>query len=183
MSSAQVSLRFAQGHREPGTSRRRCESTPLFVRRTEKSKCCRPAAETMDGLREAGDGRRSMRVGDVGFAGGPPARREPNQLFYWRRLEKDGTLTAFGAGEAVVPATAMEMMRRQIRQWQGLLGKKTLEGEILKEAFDLARDRKWIERSPLLALLESIGADRVELAAYRHRDAAESGRSPAIRAP
>jgi transposase len=31
-----------------------------------------------------------------------------------------------------------------------LLGRKTLENEILKEAVEIARDRKWIARSPLL---------------------------------
>lgn len=74
----------------------------------------------------------------------------PNQLFHWRRLERDGALTAVGAGEAVVPATELEAARRQIRELQRLLGKKTLEAEILKEAVELARDRKWIARSPLL---------------------------------
>jgi transposase len=33
---------------------------------------------------------------------------------------------------------------------QRLLGKKTLEAEILKEAMEVARERKWIARSPLL---------------------------------
>lgn len=31
-----------------------------------------------------------------------------------------------------------------------LLGKKTVEAEILREAVEVARDRKWISRSPLL---------------------------------
>ena len=39
---------------------------------------------------------------------------------------------------------------RQIRELQRLLGKKTLEAEILKEAMEVARERKWIARSPLL---------------------------------
>jgi len=30
-----------------------------------------------------------------------------------------------------------------------MLGKKTMENEILKEAVELARERKWIARSPL----------------------------------
>jgi len=74
----------------------------------------------------------------------------PNQLFHWRRLEKDGALAAVGSGVSVVPATELEAARRQIRELQRLLGKKTLEAEILKEAVELARDRKWIARSPLL---------------------------------
>jgi transposase len=74
----------------------------------------------------------------------------PNQIFHWRKLERDGALTAVGAGEAVVPATELDAARRQIRELQRLLGKKTLENEILKEAVELARERKWIARSPLL---------------------------------
>ena len=74
----------------------------------------------------------------------------PNQLFQWRKLERDGALTAVGTGTAVVPASELASARRQIRELQRLLGKKTLENEILKEAVDLAREKKWIARSPLL---------------------------------
>lgn len=74
----------------------------------------------------------------------------PNQLFQWRKLERIGALTAVGAGDAVVPATELDAARRQIRELQRLLGKKTLEAEILKEAVELAQERKWIARSPLL---------------------------------
>lgn len=38
-----------------------------------------------------------------------------NQLFHWRRLERDGALAAVGAGDAVVPAGELEAARRQIR--------------------------------------------------------------------
>jgi transposase len=74
----------------------------------------------------------------------------PNQLFHWRKLERIGSLTAVEAGESVVPAAELEGARRQIRELQRLLGKKTLEVEILKEAVEIARDRKWIARAPLL---------------------------------
>ena len=74
----------------------------------------------------------------------------PNQVFHWRRLERDGAYTAVNAGEAVVPAAELDAARRQIRELQQLLGKKTLENEILKEAVEVARERKWIARAPLL---------------------------------
>jgi len=74
----------------------------------------------------------------------------PNQLFHWRKLERIGALTAVEAGETVVPAAELEAARHQIRELQRLLGKKTLEAEILKEAVEVARERKWIARSPLL---------------------------------
>lgn len=74
----------------------------------------------------------------------------PNQLFHWRKLERVGALTAIEAGDTVVPAAELEAARRQIRELQRQLGKKTFEAELLKEAVEIARDRKWLARSPLL---------------------------------
>lgn len=74
----------------------------------------------------------------------------PNQLFQWRKLEKAGALTAVGAGEPVVPAGELDAARRRIAELERLLGRKTMENEILKEAVEVARERKWIARSPLL---------------------------------
>lgn len=39
---------------------------------------------------------------------------------------------------------------KQIRELQRMLGKKTMEAEVLKEAVEIARSRKWIAHSPLL---------------------------------
>jgi transposase len=47
-----------------------------------------------------------------------------------------GALTAAGAGEEVVPASELRAAHRQIRELQRLLGKKTLENEILREAVE-----------------------------------------------
>jgi transposase len=73
-----------------------------------------------------------------------------SQLFNWRKLDREGSLTAVSAGESVVPASELAAARAQIAQLQRLLGKKTMENEILKEAVDIAREKKWIARSPLL---------------------------------
>jgi transposase len=62
----------------------------------------------------------------------------PNQLFAWRRLAEQGALTATQAEEEVVPASTFRAQQEQIRELQRLLGKKTLENEILKEALDIA---------------------------------------------
>src|SRR5215216_5053721 len=59
-----------------------------------------------------------------------------NQLFTWRRLMAQGALTAAGAGEEVVPASELRAAHHQIRELQRLLGKKTLENEILREAVE-----------------------------------------------
>src|SRR5215212_6121360 len=58
-----------------------------------------------------------------------------NQLFTWRRLMAQGALTA-GGGEEVVPASELRSAHQQIRELQRLLGKKTLENEILREAVE-----------------------------------------------
>lgn len=66
----------------------------------------------------------------------------PNQLFTWRRLAEQGALTATQAEEEVVPASAFRAQQEQIRELQRLLGKKTLEAEILKEALEIAAHSK-----------------------------------------
>lgn len=73
-----------------------------------------------------------------------------SQFFNWRKLEREGALTAVTAGESVVPASELAAARAQIAQLQRMLGKKTMEAEILKEAVEFAREKKWIARSPLL---------------------------------
>ncbi len=73
-----------------------------------------------------------------------------SQLFQWRKLEKEGALIAVSAGESVVPASELAAARAEIAKLQRVLGKKTMENEILKEAVDFATQKKWIARSPLL---------------------------------
>jgi transposase len=72
----------------------------------------------------------------------------PNQVFTWRRLYAEGALSAVGAGEEVVPASEYWALQHQVRELQRLLGKKTLENEILREALDLAQPKKRLLRSP-----------------------------------
>lgn len=71
-------------------------------------------------------------------------------LFLWRKLERQGALTAVSAGEAVVPASELAAARAEIQRLQRVLGKKTMEAEILKEAVEYSVAKKWIARSPLL---------------------------------
>jgi transposase len=74
----------------------------------------------------------------------------PNQLFTWRRLAAQGALIAAAAGEEVVPASDHRALQQQIRELQRLLGKKTLEVEILKEVLEQTRPKKrLLLRSPL----------------------------------
>ncbi|EFF77305.1 transposase [Achromobacter piechaudii ATCC 43553] len=74
----------------------------------------------------------------------------PNQLFGWRKLYQNGSLSAVSSGEEVVPASELSEALAQVRELQRLLGKKTMENEILREAVDVMKSRKWIARSPSL---------------------------------
>jgi transposase len=72
------------------------------------------------------------------------------QLFQWRKAYLQGSLMAVGANENVVPASELQEAMRRIKQLEGALSRKTLENEILKEAVDFAKAKKWIARSPVL---------------------------------
>lgn len=74
----------------------------------------------------------------------------PNQLFAWRRLMYEGALVAAGSEEQVVPLSEVRELKAEIRELQRLLGKKTMEVEILKDAIRIAREKKLISRVPLL---------------------------------
>ncbi|MCO8252171.1 IS3 family transposase [Comamonas thiooxydans] len=65
-----------------------------------------------------------------------------NQLFLWRKLHQQGELMPVAAGESTVPAAQLADAMRQIRELQRLLGKKTMEAEILKEAVEWGRGKK-----------------------------------------
>jgi len=57
---------------------------------------------------------------------------------------------AVGSGEQVVPASDFQEAMKRIKLLEAALGRKTLENEILKEAVDFAKSKKWIARSPVL---------------------------------
>ncbi|PBN41155.1 IS3 family transposase, partial [Sphingobium sp. D43FB] len=65
-----------------------------------------------------------------------------NQLFTWRRLMTQGALTAAAAGEEVVAASDYRALEAQVRELQRLLGKKTMENELLREAVSRAAGPK-----------------------------------------
>ena len=71
----------------------------------------------------------------------------PNQLFHWRKLAAQGALTAAGRGEEVVLASDYRALQNQVRELQRLLGKKTLEAEVLKEALEVVDSKKRLLRS------------------------------------
>lgn len=66
----------------------------------------------------------------------------PNQLFGWRKLAAQGALTATSADKEVVPSSQYRALEQQVRELQRLLGKKTMEVEILKDALEVTSDLK-----------------------------------------
>jgi len=73
----------------------------------------------------------------------------PNQLFRWRKLMREGALSAVGADESVVPASEVKELHIRIRELERLLGRKILENEILKDAVRITREKKLLLRMPL----------------------------------
>ena len=67
---------------------------------------------------------------------------QPKQLFGWRKLAAQGALVATSAREEVVAASEYRAVQSQVRELQRLLGKKTMEAEILREALDVAAPKK-----------------------------------------
>jgi transposase len=68
----------------------------------------------------------------------------PSLIFGWRRRMSEGGKEAIRADDEVVA------LQRQVRELQRVLGKKTLENEILREAVKVAHEKKYIPRLPSL---------------------------------
>ncbi|HHR0873456.1 MULTISPECIES: IS3 family transposase [Klebsiella/Raoultella group] len=99
-----------------------------------------------------------------------------NQVFKWRKQYQDGSLAAVSAGEEVVPASELNSAMKQIRELQRLLGKKTMENEILKEAVEYGKAKKLDCARTLIArgrrvkpVSEALGVSRAQLSLYRYR--------------
>ena len=66
----------------------------------------------------------------------------PSLLFAWKRRMQEGGFQAVAADEDVVGTSRVRELERRVRQLECLLGRKTLENEILKGALELARPKK-----------------------------------------
>ena len=63
----------------------------------------------------------------------------PSLLFRWKRRMIEGGHEAVQVDEEVVGTSRVRELERRVRDLERLLGRKTMEVEILKEALDLAR--------------------------------------------
>ena len=62
----------------------------------------------------------------------------------------EGGKEAIRTDDAVVSAAQVRELKKRIRELERVLGKKTMENEILTEAVKLAHEKKLISRMPLL---------------------------------
>jgi transposase len=62
----------------------------------------------------------------------------------WLKVE------AIAADDEVVASAEVKKLQRRIRELERVLGKKTLENEILKDAVEIARQKKLISQLPSL---------------------------------
>lgn len=65
-----------------------------------------------------------------------------NLVFRWRRLMNEGGSIAVGSDESVVGNSQVRKLEDRVRDLERLLGRKTMEVEILKEALDRAESKK-----------------------------------------
>ena len=70
-----------------------------------------------------------------------------------------GGLIAMKNEERVVPISRVKELEQRVRQLERLLGRQTLENEILKEAVKIGREKKLISRQPLPGL-DDLESDR-----------------------
>ncbi len=58
----------------------------------------------------------------------------PNLLYRWRRLLSEGGTAAVDSDEPVVGSSELRRLQERVRELERLLGRKTMENEILREA-------------------------------------------------
>ena len=74
----------------------------------------------------------------------------PNQLYKWRKLMDNGGITAIGTNDQVVSMAEYNALQKKVKQLEQMLGRKTMENEILKDAVEYAHAKKYISHMPLL---------------------------------
>jgi transposase len=72
----------------------------------------------------------------------------PSLLFKWRQLMSQGGQIAVKADEDVVAASKARDLEQRVRELERLLGRKTMEVEVLKEALAVAREKKPVWQLP-----------------------------------
>ena len=71
-------------------------------------------------------------------------------VFGWRGRMTEGGKEAVRADDEVVARAEVRELQKRIRELERVLGKKTLENEILREALKVAQEKKLISHLPSL---------------------------------
>ncbi|ATR19230.1 IS3 family transposase (plasmid) [Roseomonas sp. FDAARGOS_362] len=108
----------------------------------------------------------------------------PSLLFQWRRRMSEGGKAAIQADDDVVAAGRLRELEGRIRDLERLLGRKTMEVEILREALSAAPGKKArlavavasIGRFPVKVVAETLGVARSNLVEQVRRGAKPRGR-------
>src|SRR6478672_13865318 len=74
----------------------------------------------------------------------------PNLLYRWRRLLSEGGAAAVDSDEPVVGSSEVKKLEDRVRELERMLGRKTMEVELLREALSKAGPKKQISRPILL---------------------------------
>ena len=74
----------------------------------------------------------------------------PSLLFKWKKLMQDGGVTAVEANDQVVSVSDYNSLLKKVKRLEQMLGRKTVEAEILKDALEIAQAKKYISHMPLL---------------------------------
>ena len=74
----------------------------------------------------------------------------PSLMFKWRRLLEQGAHASLEADEPTVAESEVKELKARVRELERMLGRKTMEVEILQEAVRIGREKKLISRAPLL---------------------------------
>ena len=88
-----------------------------------------------------------------------------SQLFAWKRRMLEGGCEAVQADEDVVGTSKLRELEKRVRELEGLLGRKTVQVEILKEALDFARVKTDLAAGALerSGVTDTVGAARSNL--------------------
>ncbi|WDZ80944.1 IS3 family transposase (plasmid) [Ensifer adhaerens] len=95
----------------------------------------------------------------------------PNLLYRWRRLLSEGGAVAVDSDEPVIGNSEVKKLEDRVRELERILGRKTLENEILREALskaqfkktDIAADIVAEGRFPMKAVAEALHVSRSNL--------------------
>ena len=72
-----------------------------------------------------------------------------SSLIKWGKYAMEGSLMSIKDEQPSVSSSEVKKLKNEIKQLQRLLGKKSLQIDILQDAIEIAREKKLISRHPL----------------------------------